>query len=236
MSESNSREGARLAIVDAAASLLKEHGPAAVTTRGVAEAAGVQAPTIYRLFGDKDGLLDSIAEHVFATHVSAKEASAQAEIAGGGDAVDDLRAGWRSQIEFGLANPTLFTLMSDPIRGRSSPAARAGAAVLAERVRRIARAGRLAVSEQRAVDLVHAAGTGAVLALLAAPSGGSDTALADDLFDAVLGRILVEAPESERNGPVAATVAFRAVVDDLESLTDAERTLLVEWLDRVVGY
>ncbi|WP_338419811.1 TetR family transcriptional regulator [Streptomyces klenkii] len=33
-----------------------------MTTRAVAAAAGVQAPAIYRLFGDKDGLLEAVAE------------------------------------------------------------------------------------------------------------------------------------------------------------------------------
>src|SRR5579862_10063683 len=54
-------------LVEVAARLLREQGAAAVTTRAVAEAAGVQAPTIYRLFGDKDGLLDAAAEHVVAS-------------------------------------------------------------------------------------------------------------------------------------------------------------------------
>jgi AcrR family transcriptional regulator len=49
-------------IIDAAARVLRDHGPAAVTTRRVAEQAGVQPPAIYRLFGDKDGLLEAVAE------------------------------------------------------------------------------------------------------------------------------------------------------------------------------
>ena len=52
--------------MEVAARLLREQGAAAVTTRAVAMAAGVQAPTIYRLFGDKDGLLDAVAEYVLA--------------------------------------------------------------------------------------------------------------------------------------------------------------------------
>src|ERR1700677_3669653 len=47
-------------LVEVAARLLREQGAAAVTTRAVALAAGVQAPAIYRLFGDKDGLLDAV--------------------------------------------------------------------------------------------------------------------------------------------------------------------------------
>ena len=49
-------------IVDAASALLASGGPSAVTTRAVAADAGVQAPTIYRQFGDKDGLLQAVAE------------------------------------------------------------------------------------------------------------------------------------------------------------------------------
>ena len=69
---SGSRSDTRSRIVDVAARLLQEEGSAAVTTRGVAEAAGVQAPAIYRLFGDKDGLLEAVAEYVMATYVSEK--------------------------------------------------------------------------------------------------------------------------------------------------------------------
>jgi AcrR family transcriptional regulator len=60
-----------------------------VTTRAVAEAAGVQAPTIYRLFGDENGLLDAVAEHGFAStwRTSARPAR-------GGDPVASLRDGW----------------------------------------------------------------------------------------------------------------------------------------------
>ena len=231
----DTRGDTRARIVDAAARLLREGGAAAVTTRGVADAAGVQAPAIYRLFGDKDGLLDAVAEHVLATYVSAKSATVDALVEGS-DPVDDLRSGWNTQLEFGLANPVLATLLADPVRAQRSPAARAGMEVLARRVHRIARAGRLCVSEARAVALVHAAGTGAVLTLLATPPAERDLAVADDLFDAVLDRILLEtpgpAPTADRTAPV---VALRALAPELAVLSPGERRLLVEWLDRVVG-
>ena len=72
----------RARIVDAAARLLREAGPAAVTTRGVAEAAGLQAPAIYRLFGDKDGLLEAVAEHVLATWVDSKARTVEPAVSG----------------------------------------------------------------------------------------------------------------------------------------------------------
>src|ERR1700710_1853188 len=124
------RADTRSKIVDVAARLLHEHGPSAVTTRGVAEAAGVQAPTIYRLFGDKDGLLEAVAEHVMASFVSAKAETVEAARAADVDPLDDLREGWQAQIEFAVANPTLFRLLSDPSRVLHSPAARSGRQVL----------------------------------------------------------------------------------------------------------
>ncbi|WP_037077399.1 TetR/AcrR family transcriptional regulator [Pseudonocardia spinosispora] len=231
----SSRSDTRSKIVDAAERLLREQGPTAVTTRAVAEGAGVQAPTIYRLFGDKDGLLDAVAEHVMATYVSAKAEIVRAASADDVDPVEDLRAGWRAQIEFGTANPTLFVLLSDPERARRSPAARTGMDVLRSRVHRVALAGRLRVGEERAVELIHAAGTGAVLTLLSTPPSDRDPGLADDLFDAVLRRILTDTAPFAEDGPLASAVALRAVTPALDMLSDAERQLLTEWLDRAIS-
>lgn len=227
---------ARERIVEIAAGLLRDHGAAAVTTRGVAEAAGVQAPAIYRLFGDKSGLLDAIAEHVMAAHVSAKAATVQAASAADVDPLEDLRAGWSSQIDFGLANPALFRLLSDADRVLPSPAAQAGRQVLESRVHRVALTGRLRVPEERAVDLIHAAGIGTVQTLLAKPAEQRDPGLAASMYDAVLRHILTETPDAAERageGPMPAVVSLRAVAPELDALTDAEKQLLTEWLDRV---
>jgi AcrR family transcriptional regulator len=228
------RSDTRARIVEVAARLLREHGPAAVTTRGVAEEAGVQAPAIYRLFGDKDGLLDAVAEHVMATYVAGKAAIVQAASADNVDPLDDLRAGWEMQIEFGVANPALFRLLSDPDRVVHSPAAQAGRRVLESRVRRVAASGRLRVSEQRAVDVIQAAGIGVIQTLLSTPPERRDAGLAQSMYEAVLGQILTDAPEPPAHGPMAATVAFRAVAPHLDMLSAAERRLLADWLDRAV--
>ncbi len=229
------RSDTRSRIVDVAARLLQEGGPAAVTTRGVAEAAGVQAPAIYRLFGDKDGLLDAVAEHVIATQVSSKAAVVQAASVGGVDPLDDLRSGWEAQIAFGVANPGLFRLLSDPERVVNSPAAQAGRRVLESRVHRVAAAGRLRVSERRAVDVIQAAGIGTILTLLSTPVEQRDPGLADTVFEAVLAQVLTDAPQPEQLGPMAIAVAFRAIAPGFDVLSDGEQRLLAEWLDRIVG-
>ncbi|MGD9959242.1 TetR/AcrR family transcriptional regulator [Nocardioides sp.] len=227
-----SRDAARARIVEAAVRLLREEGRRAVTTRAVAQAAGVQAPTIYRLFGDKDGLLEAVAEHVMATYVTAKSADAAHE--GAGDLLEDLRAGWQQHLEFGLANPDLVGLLNAPVRHERSAAAAAGIEVLHQRVRRLAQAGMLQVDERRAVEMIHATGTGAVVALLATPVEERDPGLAEAMFEAVARVILTDTPASTAPGPIAAAVAFATVVPDLPALTEAERTLLAQWLDRSI--
>ncbi|MDE9364781.1 TetR/AcrR family transcriptional regulator [Luteipulveratus sp. YIM 133132] len=222
------RADLRTTVLDVTARLLREQGADGVTTRAVAAAAGIQAPTIYRLFGDKDGLLDAVAEHVMATYVTAKRETARSDEAA--DPVDVLREGWRTYVEFGLANPDLFVLLVTP--GRTSAAAAEGMRVLAERIHRVTAAGRLRVPEQRAVEMVHAAGVGAVLTVLAAPTDRRDLGLADAMLDALCREILTDAPAASARDAVSIALAFRAIAPDLPGLSAAEHALLEEWLDR----
>ena len=228
----STRAGVKSRIVAVAARLLHEQGTVAVTTRGVAEAAGVQAPTIYRLFGDKDGLMEAVAEHVMATYVSAKAETVRAASTANVDPLEELRAGWQTQIDFGVANPTLFRLLSDPDRVLHSPAARSGKHVLETRVHRVALTGRLRVSEQRAVDLIQAAGVGTIQTLLSTPPDQRDPGLADAMFDAVAHQILTNTTAPAQPQPMAMVVAVRAIAPELDMLSHSEQQLLAEWLDR----
>ncbi|GAA0555436.1 TetR/AcrR family transcriptional regulator [Paractinoplanes ferrugineus] len=214
---------ARTVIIEAAGRLLRAEGARGVTTRAVSQAAGVQPPTIYRLFGDKDGLLDALAEHALTAYVGAKVIDTQQ------DPFEDLKAGWHSHIEFGLANPDLFQLYADP-RRRRSPAVAAGDQILRQRVHRLAATGRLRVSEERAVQMIQAAGRGAVLAMLA----GDDPGLGDAMFDAVVAAVLTDVPVVAANDATTVAVALAAVVDELPALSAAEKSLMSEWLNRAI--
>ena len=152
----------------------------------------MQAPTIYRLFGDKQGLLDAVASHGFVSYLHGKTALEHSA-----DPVEDLRRGWDLHVAFGLAHPAVYTLIyGEPRPGVESPAARAAADVLAGQVRRIAAAGRLRVSEERAAHLIHAAGCGMTLTLIALPPEQRDPALS------VLAReSIIAAVTGERAGP-----------------------------------
>ena len=222
-------EDARARLLLAAARLLSEGGRDALTTRAVAAAAGVQAPALYRLFGDKDGLLDAVAEHAFDAYLREKHRRAPDP-----DPVEDLRRGWDLHVGFGLAHPAAYALVyGDPRPGRASPAAEAGGRVLEGLVGRIARAGRLRMGEARAARLVHAAASGVVLSLLATPPEARDPGLSEAAREAVLLALTTDAPATKDVGPVAAAVLLRAALPDLAALTDAERRLLGEWLDRI---
>src|SRR2546421_3911887 len=96
----------RARILRAATELLASGGRNAVTTRAVSAAAGVQPPTIYRHFGDMQGLLDVAARETLAIHVREQATRALTN-----DPVDDLRRGWDLHVAFGLAHPDAFALL-----------------------------------------------------------------------------------------------------------------------------
>jgi AcrR family transcriptional regulator len=215
--------------VEVAAKLLATQGLDAVTTRSVALAAGVQAPTIYRIFGDKNGLLDAVVQHGWATYLARKP-----PVGTDGDPVASLRAGWELHIGFGLANPELFRLMHTALRTPDGRAiAAAGLEVLGARVHRVAETGRLRIAEGRAVDLISSAGTGVVFTLIGQPEGERDHALADTAWESVCAVILTGPGPAAVTGPAAAAVTLRAALPGITALTVAERGLLGDWLDRI---
>src|SRR5215210_41265 len=230
------KAGTRDRIVRAAAGLLAEGGREAVSTRAVAAAAGVQAPTIYRQFGDMRGLLDEVAGYGFSTYLRDKTARERAE-----DPVEDLRRGWDLHVGFGLANPAFYTLMyGDPTSGTEPTAAGEAAAILRGLVRRVAEAGRLRIGEERAAQMIHAAGSGVTLTLIGTRPSDRDPALSEMTREAILAAVTTD----ERDGTTARdgrdlianrAVALKAILPEAEKeLTSGEQTLLSEWLDRLI--
>ena len=230
------RSDTRDRIVRAAAELLAEGGREAVTTRAVAAAAEVQAPTIYRQFGDMRGLLDEVASYGFSVYLRDKTTRERAE-----DPVEDLRRGWDLHVGFGLANPTFYALMyGDPRPGAELTAAKEAAEILHGLVSRVAEAGRLRVGVERAARMIHAAGSGVTLTLIGTEPGDRDPALSEATREAVLAAVTTdgldeEATEGDDRGRAAnRAVALRAVLPEAESeLTPSEQALLSEWLDRI---
>ncbi|WP_201787154.1 TetR/AcrR family transcriptional regulator [Actinoplanes sp. TFC3] len=219
----------RQKVIAAAANLLATAGRDAVTTRAVATAAGVQPPVIYRFFTDKDGLLDAVAEHTYAAFVAGKQAITPLS-----DPIDDLRAGWDLAVEFGLSNPALYAMMyGEPRRGIDSPAVQAGMQVLAERIRRLAAAGRLAVDQELAASIIQATARGAVLTWLSLPEPRRDRALLDSLREVMVTAVTSDKPAVQQPGPAGAARALLATLPEQDVLSQAEQVLLHEWLGRL---
>ncbi|MEU6705683.1 TetR/AcrR family transcriptional regulator [Streptomyces wuyuanensis] len=231
---------ARERLLQAALDLLVHQGREAVSTRAVSAAAGLQPPTIYRLFGDKEGLLDAVAGYGFRNYLADKHTLAETD-----DPVDDLRRIWDLHVEFGLSTPALYTLMYGEARHGTSPAGREAYDLLRRRIARVGAAGRLRMSVDRAAELMHANGVGVVLLLIATPPAERDPGLPGAAREHVIRSITTDAgPEAGGDhGPAPgapAAVAVRAVAlgetlrdTETSALTAAERAMLTEWLDRL---
>ncbi|MGW4829359.1 TetR/AcrR family transcriptional regulator [Amycolatopsis japonica] len=214
-------------LVRAAAELLREGGREALSTRAVSAAAGVQAPTLYRTFGDKEGLLDAVATYGFKSYLEGKHALGETD-----DPVGDLRRGWDLHIEFGLQQPAFYMLMYGEPRVRE--ARREADAILRRIVGRIAEAGRLRVPVEQAAQLVHATGMGVILSFLASPPEQRDPDLIVAAREHVIAAITTDSAEEVSDIPSRA-IALKAALEKEpgDALTPAEHAMLAEWLDRL---
>ncbi|MGK5737878.1 TetR/AcrR family transcriptional regulator [Micromonospora sp. URMC 103] len=223
------REDVRQRIVDAATSLLESQGRHAVTTRAVSAAAGVQPPTIYRLFTDMRGLLEAAAATGFESYLADKQDQALTD-----DPVRDLRTGWDLHVRFGLDHPAQYLLMyGEPDPGQRTAAAERAMQWLRMLVDRLAAAGRLAVSAETAVRMIHAVGTGVTLTLIGTPPEERDLDFSRRLRDVTINSITGAAPGDGRHYAQRAA-GLKATLDEAdELLTPGERALLGELLDRL---
>jgi AcrR family transcriptional regulator len=215
-------------ILTAALRLLDEGGIEAVSTRAVVTAAGVQAPAIYRLFGDKQGLLEAAVERGYADWVAAKGTRAPSN-----DPVEDLRAGWDEAIDFGLEHPAMYRIAT--ARVPRSPAFAAGHDLLRDKIRRVAAAGRLRVSQDEAMALMQATGRGVTLTLLDASGDGTRVEIRALAREALIRAITTDAPPAHDGTLAAAANALRALLPDAGALRPAERALMDEWLGRITA-
>ncbi|MFE0632929.1 TetR/AcrR family transcriptional regulator [Streptomyces sp. NPDC058864] len=225
-------------VVLAAAALLEEEGLDALSTRAIALRAEVPHPTIFRLFGDKEGLLEAVGEHGFETYLRHKSL-----LPGTGDPVEDLRAAWDLQIRFGLGQPAYYTLVYARARpGRLPPAGRRAVTELQRMIARVAAAGRLRMSVERATAVLHAAGVGTILTMISTPAESRDLETADATRDLVIASITAPAAahpthlrQEEHDDTATTAMALRAALArrDTSALSAAEKALLTDWLNRL---
>jgi AcrR family transcriptional regulator len=225
-------------ILRAAADLLQNDGIDAVSTRAVATAAGVQPPTIYRHFGDKDGLLDAVAGYLLQTYVKEKRDLIGAS---GDDPVADLRRLWDVHVRFGLTHPDGYVLAYGQMRpGRWPPAAQETFELLSQVIARLGEQGRLRMSVERATVYFRSTGTGYILTQIGLPPGERDPELSSIVFEDTIAAITNDGMRKQPAGINMAghAVALREALRDNEnlSLTAAEQGLLAEWLNQLADH
>jgi AcrR family transcriptional regulator len=225
----------RAAMIAAAEEQLVGSPDGDIATRAVCEAVGVTQPVLYRLFGDKNGLLDALADDGLRRYAEHKAAQPQT-----GDPVADLRAGWDDHIAFGRANPALYQLMFAP-RPRSHAQARRKIMDLLEAtLLRCAAAGALRTTPNLAAQLILPANVGLVLSCIAQPELFDDPALSSRTREAIFGAVLIEAdagPDALADPVAAAALRLRSqlAVGGGAPLEPAELALLDRWLERLAG-
>ncbi|MGW1208186.1 TetR/AcrR family transcriptional regulator [Streptomyces sp. NPDC002499] len=224
----------RSALIEAAAELLAQSPGGDVSTRAISEAAGVQQPVLYRLFGDKNGLLTATVDYVWDQYLGSKRAAEKSP-----DPLQDLRAGWDSHTAFALAHPNAYKLMFSSALGEQPEAATEAMRILRGVLDRLAQQGRLRVASDVAARMVMSANTGVALALITRPALYPDLSLSVMVRDAIHRDILLDlaADTATHDARQAAATTLLASADEFtpQPFTPAESALLKQWLAHLAG-
>lgn len=222
----------RAAMLEAAERQLVRSQDNDIAIRAVCKAVGVTQPVLYRLFGDKQGLLDAVAERGLDRYAAQKSAQDQTA-----DPVGDLRAGWDDHMRFARTNPALYQLMFGPRASGGYRAVRGVFDLLVEVLTRCAAAGALRVEPAVAARAMLAANVGAALNRIAIPQlFDDDDILSHRLREALFCQFLPEQFEPAAQSPLAqAALRLRAQLQttDTDALEPAETALLERWLVRL---
>jgi len=183
--------------------LLREGGPAALTTRAVCEGAGVTAPTLYHHYGDKDGLLRAVAESELQTFFGRKQRMKPSD-----DPRRDVQRGWDDWIDFAIEQPDLVRAIRGA--GRSAvPMREAAEAIVQTRLVRLAPGSDLAVDIATGARILVAAANAVVQLLLDGLPAADVRRLSAILRDGVLQTIAPPGTRARARRPKETVPASR---------------------------
>jgi AcrR family transcriptional regulator len=221
-------------MLEAAEELLNASPDRDIATRAVCEAVGVGAPVLYRLFGDKNGLLSALVDYGFDRYLATKRAAEPSE-----DPVVDLRNGWDTHVEFARSHPAVYRLMFSPSFATVPSAAHEAMLLLREVLDRCAAAGALRVAPEAAAQMIMSANIGVALNLVTQPENYPDPELSRRVRDAVHAAVLVPDRSGSEDGPDALVIAALQLAAVLRhrptELGEPETALLLHWLDTLAG-
>lgn len=221
----------REALLDAAEELLASAPAEPLSVRAVCARAGVQFPTLYHFFVNKQGLIDAVADRGFFA------LSARIEHATGSDARTILTDMWNAHIESARSTPARYSLMyGSTMVGSVAEGARRVERAAASQLTASAAAGRLATTAPSAAWRLSTAAVGASLAIIADPS--AYPAMTDAARSGIVDSLL------HADGGTTANVTLRAQAAALHAalagapasdvaLGHEESALLARWLRRL---
>jgi AcrR family transcriptional regulator len=224
-------------MLEAAEELLNASPDRDIATRAVCEAVGVGAPVLYRLFGDKNGLLSALVDYGFDRYLATKRGAAPSA-----DPVVDLRNGWDTHVEFAKAHPAVYRLMFSPSFTTVPSAAQEAMRLLREVLDRCAAAGALRVGTDVAAQMIMSANIGVALNLVTQPENYPAPELSRQVRDAVHAAVLVPGgggaaqADGDEGSLVVAALQLAAILRNRPTeLGDPETALLLHWLDTLAG-
>ena len=217
-------------MLDAAEDLLGASPDRDISTRAVCEAVGVGAPSLYRLFGDKNGLLSAVVDHGFDRYLSKKRA-----LEPSADPVVDLRNGWDTHVAFAREHAAVYRMMYSPAFSAVPDAAGEAFGLLRQVLVRCAVTGRLRVDVDQAAQAIMSANIGVALSIVSQPDRYADPELSDRVRDAVHRAVLDLSDRPDPDPADAVPGAGRQLAALLRTrgapFTGPETALLLQWLD-----
>jgi AcrR family transcriptional regulator len=183
------RPDTRRALLDAATDVVAQEGVDGVSLRAICTRVGVQLPTLYHFFGDKQGLLDEVLSDSMARYLARKRT-----LEATGDPRTDLRRGWDLHVGFARQNPGIYPLMFPSRPGPVPEAARRSTQLLRAAFDELARAGALrpGVTAELATRSLSAALRGVATTICRDPTHRGNTRLSTTVRDALVDALLGE--------------------------------------------
>ncbi|MDN5806239.1 MAG: TetR/AcrR family transcriptional regulator [Brevibacterium sp.] len=216
-------------IIQRAAELLAASPNGNVSTRSICEAAGVGQPVMYRIFGDKEGLLAAVADYVWGEYLDSKRTAVPSA-----DPLQDVRDGWDNHTAFALAHPHAYRLVFATTLSSPPDAAEEAMNLLQAILERLAAQGRLRMSPAKAARIVMAANSGIALSLILRPSQFSDPSLSAVVRETTLNSVASDIGTSSVSDAMdIAAVTLKTGLASSTAFTPAESGLLAEWLTRI---
>lgn len=185
-------------------------------------------PVLYRLFGDKDGLLSAVADHVWEQYLAGKRAAVP-----GSDVLADLRAGWDNHTAFALAHPHAYRLVFGSALTAAPAAIAEAMRLLGAVTERLASAGLLRIPPEEASRIIMAANSGVALGMILRPTEYPEGA-SEEVREATIRGILLGDAAADPVSVAVTTLRARVRADDeYDTFTAAEAALIDEWLGRL---